>query len=531
MAVFRLRWRYFLSRRSAARLSMAAGLSLLVALLVALAMVPADDRALVLAWLASVAQVTGVLSSEQLLGAGLIVCGVLIFAALFAPGARKHGYLAAAPALIPPVSVYLDAENQLPANAIRPFVSFLMEHLDGRRADLLYFLDASEPSLQSKYTELYRFGFRPVDVPHNPTGDHILKEAVDKELAMHAYERALLGPPHQEFIIVTGDQDFVHLVYRLVALGHRVQIWAAPMRQAYRTLGTYLDVELLDLTQVISELEVARREHVPPQAPGRAPGSAGSGAARAAKGARSDAVSAASTHPPSASTDPTTGTLDVLELSGERAFYRAIAGTLRAYEKAFRRTRGRAAENALRSLLAGDLKAQLAQVGYSAGSRLDYWIEHLIAAGVFAREAGSGSLKVITTEPDLAASRLFGMTKAAARCAARVAATHEHGAVRMDEVAAELIASGSATLSADADALYQLLVTSGTRRGMHARYWVRGARSLGLLDFEDTPASLDTVRYVSLVSPADDQPPGDGAPTQPPDGSGPADAPDAPAAG
>src|SRR5262245_64491536 len=106
------------------------------------------------------------------------LCVLLALGLLLLPSYGRHTYLSTAPSNIPPVSVYLDAENQLSPETIRRFVQFLIEHLDGRRADLLYFLDASMTANGPKYKELYRFGFRSVDVPHNPIGEGSVKYAV-----------------------------------------------------------------------------------------------------------------------------------------------------------------------------------------------------------------------------------------------------------------------------------------------------------------------------------------------------------------
>jgi hypothetical protein len=178
-----MRWRFFWSRRSRTRVTW----SIILALGAVLALVwlvlrssysgrPSD-------LVSSGTTVIGQLDPRLALGSCVALLALLSLMLIFAPDHRKHTYLANAPSLVPLVSVslvsvYLDAENQLATQGIRPFTRFLMEHLDGRRVDLLDFLDASQTARGEKYKELYRFGFRSVDVLQDPTGKGTVKEAV-----------------------------------------------------------------------------------------------------------------------------------------------------------------------------------------------------------------------------------------------------------------------------------------------------------------------------------------------------------------
>lgn len=452
--MLRLRWRFFWSRRSATRTALALALAL-AALLASLYLAfPADGQRQILDGLLTAVQGVAALGAEPLLAVVIVICFACSLALIFVPSYRRQSYLAAAPSSIPPVSVYLDAENQLSEAAIRPFTHFLIKHLDGRRADLLSFLDVSQPATSSRNKKLYLAGFRPVDVPHNPTGKGIIKEAVDRELAMHAYERALLGPPRQEFIIVSGDGDFVPLIYRLVALGHRVQIWAAHIPAAYREVKSYLDIHVIDLSQVIPELKTAPQ----PQSDGVA----------------------------------------TLAQPGEKQLYYAVAKTIAAHAKAGRKSPTDSIRNGhFHSLMHAAYGPRMAGVGYSVGNWLDYWLEHLTVLDVLQKVNGLAFPRRGSTAEEDAARSLFALSATAAKEAAGIGAAHEGGLVRMEEVAAALARNGSSLEGGAATLLRRVAANSG-RRSVSARYFVRSARALGLLQFEDVPESLDIIAHPRL---------------------------------
>lgn len=487
MTLLRLRWRYFWSRRSGRRAALALVFAL-VALLVSLYLaLPPNGQRQVTDGVLAAAYGMSALGAGPMLAVVVLICFACSLALIIMPSYRRHNYLATAHSIIPLVSVYLDAENQLSEPAIHPFTKLLLTHLDGRRADLLYFLDASQTATGQKYKTLYRFGFRPVDVPHDPTGAGVVKEAVDRELAMHAYERALLGPPEQEFIIVTGDTDFVPLIYRLVALGHRVQIWAAPIREAYRVVETYLGVNVIDLSQVISELKIAGQPDIgatPLSAPRR----------RRRRPSRTHLA-----HPPALLrvAAPTS-----LAQPGERQIYYAVAETMAAHAEALSKFSTDNSRNIhFHTLMRTTFEPRMAGVGYSVGNWLDYWLEHLIALGLLLKVDGRifpqrGS----TTEEDAARS-LFALSEAIAKVAAAIGAVHEDGLVHTREVVAALAANGSSNGSAfegGAEALLRLVVADNGKRIAPARYFVRSARALGLLAFEDVPESLDLIAHPRL---------------------------------
>lgn len=439
-----LSWRFFWSQRARWRTTWAAILAAVALLIVVYLALPAAAKSTIHQMLLSAGVFVVSLNLGALLAGAAGLCCIMCLGLIFLRPYRSRGYLAVSPSAIPPVSVYLDAENQLPESAIRPFTKFLIGELKGRRADLLYFLDASQTAKSDRYKLLYRFGFRPVDVPHDPTGEGRVKEAVDREIAMHAYERALLGPKGQEFIIVTGDRDFVPLVYRLVALGHQVRIWASPIREAYRTLETYLDnVHVLDITRTIADLP------------------------------------------------------DLTE--GEEILYRVIRNSRKSRNQAASRKGGSNVKlTAFRSALGGDIRSELAGAGYIGATRIDYWIAHLTALEVL-RPTGENQLPGDgAKDPIEAARELYAVTLATAGTLKSIASTRSDSIVRMDELAHALAASLDVSTGESANPFASLLREQSPLRGsMHARYLARCARALGLVVFVDTPNNPDIVKVLS----------------------------------
>src|SRR5262249_30011275 len=161
------------------------------------------------------------------------------------------------------------------------------------------------------------------------------------------------------------------LIYRLSAAGHRVQLWAAPLRQPYRALATYLNVNVLDLSQVISELEITASNT------GTSQSAAASRSRRETTGGHGGSAGSGRRTSPfrPQRLKPPLG----LSYTGEEQLYQAIAETLDAHEFCEAGAGpDRARVNRFRSILADRLGARLAGVGYGVGSRVAYWLEHLL---------------------------------------------------------------------------------------------------------------------------------------------------------
>lgn len=485
LAMRRLSWRHFWARRQRWRIALAVICGLAALFIVVYMVIPSDIQRQVNETLLATVGIIGALKPAVALAAIAGLLAILCLILIFARSYHRASYFAASPSAVPRISVYIDAENQLPEYAIRGFTKFLMEYLDGRRADLLYFLDASRTATGPKYKTLYRFGFRPVDVPHDPTGTVSVKEAVDKELALHAYERALVGPQKQEFIIVTGDQDFVALVYRLAALGHHVQVWATPILSAYRTLATYLDIDLIDLSHVVAESESSSQ---------RKPTSL-----QKAKPAREKARRKPATTPRITLDDPSLSLQEptLLSEAGEQQIYRAVVRTLKVREDCEARfTNPAQRANSFRAKLGGELAPRLAGIGYSAASKIDYWIDHLTATGALGKQGTFP--KVGTASPMQAAQALFIVAQLAAQAAMALDREHGDQPFSTSDLANELLAHQGEERGAVHN-LLQLIARNNPRRATHARYFVRTAQALGVIEFEDAPNSVDLIRSPRLL--------------------------------
>jgi hypothetical protein len=434
---------------------------------------------------ASAARWVGSLDTTTLLVALIGICVVEALTLLFMPSYRKHPYLITAPTLIPPVSVYVDAENQLSEATIRSFRDFLTKYLDGRRADLLYFMDASQTAPSAKYKALHRSGFRPIDVPHNPTGQGVIGEAVDREIAMHAFERALLGPAGQEFIIVSGDGDYVPLIYRLVALGHRVQVWALRPAPPYNVVAHYLGVNVIELTAILTESSSDGSDQAQSQIVA---------SPRLANKRKKKAMQRSSHHPVFVPQGRQT-----IPASGEGKLYYAIAETLDAYQWSLDASKSEEERNTLfHSALGNALRPRLISVGYGIRSGMDFWLEHLIAMHVFTLVPGRVFPQRGETSAEDAAHMMFVAAQASARAALAVGAPHSSEIIVMSDVAAMVVSLPAAENEAENALLGLLRSTRGTKLWAHTRYFVRSARALGLLMFEDVPGKPDQISHPYL---------------------------------
>src|SRR5437879_7250332 len=102
VALLRLRWRFFWSRRSATRTALALALAL-VALLTSLYLAfPADGQRQILDGLLTAVQGVGALGAEPLLAVVIVICFACSLALIIVPSYRRHSYLATAPSILPP---------------------------------------------------------------------------------------------------------------------------------------------------------------------------------------------------------------------------------------------------------------------------------------------------------------------------------------------------------------------------------------------------------------------------------------------
>lgn len=516
MERLRFSWRTFWARRSRARIASMCVLLALTVLLIVWFVLPQDWQRQTQDSVALVALWVGSLDTRTLLVALIGLCVVEALVLLFVPSYRKYPYLTTAPALIPLVTVYLDGENQHPEHAIKPFMRFLQRRLNGRRADLLYFHRATQTAGTAAYKKLRLSGFQPVDVPHNPTGKSVMLEALDRELAMHAFERALLGPDKQLFIIISRDGDFAPLIYRLVALGHRVEIWASGPSEAYGEVQKYLNtaqddglpplVEVIDLARHIPEFRtqtalktaVPRQSHPLPKSTVRTKSS-------------NLALHHKPLQPSTRNGSPRAKKYNIkqtllipsaITASGEERIYRAIMRTADVHSAILERMPLAADEKRnmqFRGVLGMRSKYLLAKLGYGdgIGTSLRYWLMHLSAVHVF-KMTNENSFPVRDeADPVEATQRMFAMMRLVANAALALASATVDGVVRMHEIANKL-ASPRFDDSEPASPLLLLIMPGNDKRTTHTRYFVHSARALGLLMFEDVPGRPDEVSHPRL---------------------------------
>jgi uncharacterized LabA/DUF88 family protein len=242
---WRARWLSFIRRRSPARRISATVLLVLGALLVIIAFLPTDFLGIITSWF-GVGRDAAERAHVLLVPAGAaFLIGVPL---LLVP--RTWHFANAARPRIAPVSVYMDLENQLglngPTTVPTPLrISALVEQIQHYvrtvckqdRADMFVYADtllyANEPYLNEVFRTLWRQGFTMMDTPHarllveNGAGareEVSLKDTADLVMALHAYERALLADGPRHIILVTGDKDFVPLIYQLHYMGHHVHL-------------------------------------------------------------------------------------------------------------------------------------------------------------------------------------------------------------------------------------------------------------------------------------------------------------------
>ncbi|MBA3826780.1 MAG: NYN domain-containing protein [Ktedonobacterales bacterium] len=242
---WRGRWLSFTRRRSPARRISATVLISLGAVLVIIAFLPAGFLGNITGWLGA-GSAWAERAHELLLPAGVaLLVGVPLLLVPrtwhFANAARPH---------IAPVSVYMDLENQLGlsgpttvptplriATLVGQIQHYIRTVCKQDRADMFFYADtllyANEPYLNEVFRSLWRQGFRLMDTPHarimleNGAGareEVSLKDTADLVMALHAYERALLADGPRHIILVTGDKDFVPLIYQLHYMGHHVHL-------------------------------------------------------------------------------------------------------------------------------------------------------------------------------------------------------------------------------------------------------------------------------------------------------------------
>jgi len=530
-------------RRSGARTVWALILTIPALLAAIYLVLPQRDQAQAVASIQAagqaVGQALGPIGLRAVMEVALVCFALASLALLLAPGYRQYRYLHLPTSVIPPNTVYVDAEN---ING-QIIMDALLDHLRGEylqggrakmQADLLFFMDALDTSAgyrsipmrkipipKWKYEALYKSGFRLVNSPHIFTGVSEMAEAVDREIAMHALERALVGGAKQEFVIVSGDGDYVPLIYRLIALGHSVQVWMWGGTRAYIDAAKYLPITIYNLETgsyvepdktTPSEASAATPPNAPPATPPNAPPVAppalapaieASALPRQAEHPHSPApqnkrrygARKSSAHAKQSPVPPPTS----LTLESQKRVYFAIAETLSIRQQCAERFPSAdddARENAFNGAIGSVMTPRLESIGYAQNSRIEYWRLHLAAIGALSSVPGARFPEAGSVEPEQCARRLYTLVETVARAAARATPNRPDGLLNMSAILSTL-ADEEPTAEAD-PALDSLLGKQNGQRLTHARYLVYCARALGLVRFVEAPATPDLISDLQL---------------------------------
>lgn len=260
-------WRDYWARRSRLRAATTSIILIVAVFVGALALTPTTWLAVARGRLAAFGSTVSALDPHLIEVVGLVALLALATTlALLPPTPRRYrrnamfaGQAPSKPSAAARTLVYLDAENQ-PASdfknttqrtntekTLELLVNRVRAHLDGRRADLLFYMDSTIRGYADRRRELYRYGFRLVDVPHDPFhtgGDK--PGMVDMELALQAHGRSLAAAQPQNIILIAADQDYIPLVYQLWSEGHAVEVWGDFLPESFRKLNAYLPVKVVE---------------------------------------------------------------------------------------------------------------------------------------------------------------------------------------------------------------------------------------------------------------------------------------------
>lgn len=498
-------------RTSCSGVAAAALLLLIGVASLAVGAIPAEWRAQLAEYLTVVEEAAHSLGDRLLplsVGGACLIAGLLTLAVVSRRAVtrrRKAGYLSAdvsdpltpqvggrtpdMVAAIAPVSVYFDFENQpLPASQVTPFVLFLQERVKSLTGadhfDRFFYCDAYTYARSAAYQALKQYGFEAVDVSHTlfddtaaQSGDAAktgnLKNFVDFELALHAYHRALQSPTPQVIILITTDTDFIPLIRRLRALGHRVQVWGRSVGHEFKRLEPTLGIETVSL-----ESYFPPRSSLVPDPPH------GSSGKPTIQRKRPGSVNAS-----------------IESLTGPAALERAITATVECFSATEQALRGHptpapSAAAALRARLGGlsagkgggNLLARLGYEdteGYKGRNRVAFWLDQLKALGAVIDEEGTPLPREGDVPPNEAATLLFAFLQVDIAAAVAASRPPSGGAVSVVLVCEHVV--GAAT-DADQEPIRRLRhlmrPDSNGYHLKHAQYLCQCAKQLGLVRFD-----------------------------------------------
>ncbi|HEX8727635.1 MAG TPA: hypothetical protein VF739_03375, partial [Ktedonobacterales bacterium] len=283
-------------------------------------------------------------------------------------------------------------------------------------------------------------------------------------IELFALERALLGGFKQKFVIISGDGDYAPLIYRLVTLGHDVEVWMWGNSEVYEEVGKRIPLTVIALLPPDPEVEAHKKADTKKDS--------SLGATSSTNGTSSPS------HPHVEIAQP--------EL---KPLYEAIYHTVEKYRSlAPRATNREIVHEKLVNYLDHDAKRrqELLVVGYDGKSSRSSWLRSMDAIGAFGEMA-----------PEQAARLHFSMALAVAHALVS-ARRNPEGRVETGNVLNTL--ATSEIVGADAKAALTVIIANTRNRAIDVRFLELCARALGIVEFASEPARSDVVGNPRLTA-------------------------------
>jgi hypothetical protein len=170
------------------------------------------------------------------------------------------------PPAIAPISLYFDNENQpIAVGQLPAFIAYIRSYIKGSRADLFFYADVNLPHNNRIYGTLRRAGFKEIEIFHKGAGRSKVQNAVDIELALHVYERALLTRDHQHIVLIAADRDYIPLLIRLRELGHEVSVWGRSLSPALKAIAEEIGITVWEFGKQFADAIPANPPAIAPQ--------------------------------------------------------------------------------------------------------------------------------------------------------------------------------------------------------------------------------------------------------------------------
>lgn len=422
-------------------------------------------------WLSTFLAQLGALDPHLLfsvLGGALILSGVFLS---LLPALRRTYF--AYPPRVAPVSVYFDYENQsIAATKIPAFAAFIEEALGSSRRDCFFYTDdALSPN--KGYLALHRYGFRMIQVTHKgkKLGSTNAKNMVDMELALHAFERAMLTRERQHIVIIAADRDYLPLLYRLRALGHDVSIWARTLPSAILDLHNEIGITCVEFGAQFNEYtpeKTSLATAMPPATP---------------------------VSPPAAPAPPAAMLPLPVSASASEVLADVIERTLRYWQEANQKP----AENQYAVfLLFLTTKAHLEQIGFSQHYHARHWATVLKNVGVLAQAKQGAMYARSKMSVAQGTAILTQFLEALITSTQAIARSTPNGIVDLSQLRRQLKQNAKQS-SSDVSKLYTLMNESS-----YCLYLLACARALSLIEYTEVDPQHIQVQVAStpeLASP------------------------------